>query len=273
MSIYIEDLVINNFFLTYAIGLLSYRVTLSNLSKKRAALAATVGTVLALIYPLLENEWISVGLLVLTFVAVTLTMFVGKQRYLLSSAVFFMLSAAFGGIYLALAFCFGQGDARSPTVSLRFPPGLIVAVALLLYRVCCRFFVKTSRIRAGKLGYPVSLTLFDTELSLRGMLDTGNRLFDSQSGLPVVVIKASVLPDKIPPYAFDALFRPRGEQRRLRCMTYSTVAGGVNKMPLLSPSRFAVRIDGEERECDVVLGVSFLGFPSEYDLILHPSLF
>ena len=107
-------------------------------------------------------------------------------------------------------------------------------------------------------------------------MDTGNRLYDVKSGLPVVILSAKSIVKKLSDSQVQSLVLGRGEtlQKNARYLQISTV-GGSNKILLLKPDEFRLYFeDGSNIIYDVAVGLTFspLKDSEQYDAILHPSL-
>ena len=56
MDVYIEYVIIDNFVITFMIAALTYKLMLKHVAKLRSAIAAVVGTAIAIAYPFVYND-------------------------------------------------------------------------------------------------------------------------------------------------------------------------------------------------------------------------
>lgn len=269
MVIYVEYLLIDNFFLTYLICDLTYALTGRKKSKKRSIIASIIATIVAFSYPFVVTlTAVSYAIKGVLWLILGLILFIKKQNYFISSLVFLLVTALVGGVLtLVCTLITPSYDVMSGKVNFSFPIGVVVlvgyAVCFIVKRLHASFYRRKneeSNVCSVKVG------LYGKTFSLKGFTDTGNRLMDSNSGLPVVVVKASAIIQAFSPSTFAELI----EKGRSNCISYTTVTGGINKIMLIYPDFFKIGI--KEKDVDVAMGVSFSGFYGDYDVILHPSL-
>ncbi|MCL2796529.1 MAG: sigma-E processing peptidase SpoIIGA [Firmicutes bacterium] len=287
MTVYIESVILDNFFATLLISDVSIRalsISRSKLTKFRMLLAACVGTAVALIYPLLKiHAALLFAVKFALFAVLALILFCKKGRkagrVVSSSAVFLALTFAFGGVLFAIGFSvFGDaGKAlRLPVTNL--PVGLVAAGGWGAYLLSRKVARKLKRSR------DLSQLLFRYEISVAGktvtgtaFLDTGNRLYDAKTDLPVIVLGApaslSILGDE----GLSALLwdKEREVFPGARHIAFSGAGGKKSRLLILKPD--AVRFyEGQAEHIiqDAVLGLSLGSFSdaAEYDVLLHPAL-
>ncbi len=270
MIVYVEYLIIDNFFLTYFISDLTYVLTRRKKSRKRIIIASIVATIGAFIYPLCAfNCVLTYAVKILFWIGLSLILFAKKQKLIISALILFLNTMFIGGALTFISTLITPTlDVIGGRVNFLFPFGVIVicgyGVAFILKRVHTAIF--RHRIN-DSLIYNVKVGINGKTLELKGFMDTGNRLLDNKSGLPVVIVKASAVINAFSPATFARLIE---KGRSENCITYTTVTGGVNRIMLIYPEFFA--LEGNKDSIDVALGVSFSGFYGDYDVILHPSL-
>ena len=278
MDVYIEYVIIDNFVITFMISALTYKLMLKRVAKLRSAIAAIVGTAIAIAYPFVYNDVLVIVIKLGLWIALSLILFAGKPRLLLCSLTFLAITFLFGGAMFGINYL-ASGDAYSAmrVNTFDFPISVVIVGTFL-----CYCFVKKIAISIHKRHdicgsiYKFSVGLFGKTLELSGLMDTGNRLYDERAGLPVVVIGIKSLLGVLDNEQIVALSAGRIEavQRGARYFEVSTAAK-KGKILLLKPDFFKLYSDkGEHILYDVTVGVSFaqLGESTEYDAILHPAI-
>ncbi len=269
MVVYIEYLIANNFFITYLICDLTYILTLRKRSRKRIIIASLLSTVTAFAYLfLVDYMWLHYMIKAVLWVVLSLILFVKKQNLLISSFVFLLLTMLVGGALTFLSTLVSPAEVIEGRLSFDFPIGVIVLASYVTVFIVKRVHLALFRRNVSQdLICNVKMGINGKTLEFRGFVDTGNRLMDSKSGLPVVVVRVSAVINVFSPAMFANLIE---KGRSGNCITYKSVTGGVNKIMLIYPE--FCKIEGKKENVDVALGVSFSGFYGDYDLILPSSI-
>ena len=192
VRVYLEVVILDNFFIDLLLlsalsALLPPRASLG-----RRCLAAGLGTLYAVLTPLRQFRFLAhpaikmgVGLL-LVFAAFG---FGDWRTYGKRALAFFGLGALLGGLVIAGGFLFG-----SPTAAGRgyivtgIPLWLLIPVSLLSVKGCETLVrrIKDAISREDAV-LTVRIRIGDTEISLPGMVDSGNLLTMPGTGVPVIV--------------------------------------------------------------------------------------
>jgi stage II sporulation protein GA (sporulation sigma-E factor processing peptidase) len=280
MSVYIESVILDNFFVTLLISLLSYRALSIRRSRRRHFFAALTGTAVAVAYPLLDLHAAFLVLIKLALAAVlVLILFYKKAKMFPAACVFLGLTFAFGGALFAIGYAF-YGDVHAAlTLPVTFlPTGLIIAAALVLYLIYKKIVRKLKRVRDAKT-YLVRAEIDALGKTVSGVafLDTGNRLYDPKTDLPVVVLGAEPSLQILGDSGLCAMLRGQiGEiSPSARYMEIGGVAGS-GRLLLLKPDALRFYIGQVKHTIvDVELGLSLkkLSDAAGYDMLLHPALF
>ncbi len=279
MSVYIEYVILDNFVITYMLAALTYRILLKRVAKLRTLIASVVGTGVAVAYPFVKGDVWVILLKLGLYVVLCLILFLKKQKFFLCSLTFLGLTFLFGGLMFGIGFAVCKDAATAMRVSpLDFPVSIVIIGAFLCYIAARKIAVRFHRVKdLGGVIYDFSLSLLGNTMKFRGLLDTGNRLYDKSSGLPVVILSAKSLMGLISDEQFRIMFSGKGEslQRGAHYMEIGTVAGGKNRILLLKPESFVLYSKTEGNILyDVMVGVSFSPIRDAvgYDAILHPAL-
>ena len=278
MSVYIEPIAVQNLLLTYAIAATTYRILRLRKSWWRLLLAAMTGSAASVFYPLFRwPMYISVLLIAAVGALLSCILFAGKYTYWRGAAVFFSVTFAFGGCVYAVGWIrFGRApNASQATFPAVFSVTCLSALAFYYAWKGLSVAVLRHRDTAPRV-YRYRLYLAGRELDGNGFMDTGNRLYDPRSGLPVILLTVKTILPLLSEAETTALLTGHADRvfagaHRLRCGGL----GGRADIWVIEPEKFAVCFETDKNIlCDVAIGLSFtdLGGKEGYDAILHPAL-
>lgn len=258
-----------------SMNLLSLMITASLLHRKvsrlRSCLAALLGGIYAAAALLFEIEGalgftldlLAGGLMcAVAFAGSSLSLF----RFLQSALVEVLTSMILGGIMTALYSLLNrldlplevlEGDGLSVWLFLL----LSLAAGLLTLRGG-RFFGFAGRTKS----VTVEVRLFEKELTLRAMVDSGNLLRDPVSGRGVIVVEREILNSVLPPTLAHALKQPSPEAwlcdrryvRYIRLIPTRTAAGDT-LLPSILPTALTVWNGRERFSADYLIAPAPLG--------------
>jgi len=186
----------------------------------------------------------------------------GRGR-LRSCLTFFTLSAASGGGVFGLYYLLGDGGdfvLTNGVAWLNLSPRAFLLFFALAYPLAARVLRDAPAAAAADAALlPVTLTLAGETLSCTALLDTGCRLTEPLTGLPVLVAERRLL-QKLPPAT--------------AAVPYASI-GGEGTLPALRGTLLQIHCGGEERRCHdfyVALTESPLSPDGSFSLILPHSL-
>lgn len=276
MTIYIEPYAVQNVLIGYLVGATSYRLLRVKKEWWRLLLSAFSGGAAALVYPLLSLPVaadvackIALGLLL------GVVLYAGKCPYLKGMAAMCATALLYGGAVFAVGFLRFSDVSRA----LRTPLGvrwcLFVLAAIVLYHLICAAVTAWHRKSdTSALLYEYRCVSAGRTFCGKGFLDTGNRLYDRKTGLPVVVLSArAVLPCLSDGEAALVLSGHADKvfagARKMRC---GGIGGGAS-LWIFAPESFEVYLDADKNiVLDVMVGLSFAALGKDYDAILHPAM-
>ncbi len=265
MTVYIEYAFLENFLLDGALLWLSLIATRTSVKPILLLVAAGLGGVFAVVFPLLSlSVWL--GSILKFAVGFFLCMVAfGKicnkkqwGRYALTVAFFFTFTFSFGGALLSAVHSFSLSRLPNVAVWVGF---IFLSVAALL------FIAKMYKRRAVERQiYPCIVLLGEKKAQVRGFWDSGN--LAKKNGLPVCFLSADILYNLC---GQDIIFggRERGQSRDE--MTISTMSG-ERKVPLYK-GKLQVITDGKNSvEQEVYFALSTNMISREYKLILQADV-
>lgn len=272
MTVYIDVLVILNLFINYFLIRSSALVMRRGISAKRCLLAAAVGAVGSLVILLPELPFIVIALEKIAIGAVITFAAFGRQKpvdFAVCALFFLLISFVYAGLMTALwTFCapygmvFGNGVAyfNIPLAAIfAFTAAGYFAVRLV------RFFADR-RLKCAKI-CNVKITANGTEITLRGLCDTGNGLCDIFSGKPVIVCRYDKIAAITPESAGDFLNGILDESGELRLIPCRTVTSET-MLPIFKIEE--ITVDG--KPADALIGVTKNNLGSDIDCIFDPKI-
>ncbi len=278
MTVYIEYVVIDNFTLTFVLAALSQKITLLRVKKMRCFVASLLATAVVVWYPFIQ------GVLVLNVIRLTLwlvlsvILYAKTHRFVRGSMIFLAVTLLFGGAMLGINFMIcGSIEGALIMNYLSVPLSVILVGALLSILLVKKLILAVRKIcDARRCICDCTLRIMGKTLSLKGLIDTGNRLYDSKSGLPVIIVGLKSLLPALSDVQLAVLLSGNGEKLQ-RGASYKRIEtlGGEKKILLLKPEEFLLYFEGQGNILfDVMVGVSTKPIYDtiEYDAILHPAL-
>lgn len=272
MEVYIEYVIIDNLIIDYLLLKVSLKLSRTKTSVFRLLSASALGTVVAVIMPLLKLDFAFLAIIKVTL-AVLMIVISGKFNdfnQALKTFCFFIAFTALGGGAIIAAFNFAKIDYEAYfTVNYQsfMPVGISVLIIYALTKIThkltndllksrdIRPFVRKCEIICGKKKYKIN-----------GYIDSGNRLFDYRSGLPVIILSKR---------AGDVLISKNMLKKYGESFNFSTVSGH-GEMQLYVVDKLAVYGSVTKKIYNnVLIGRGFSNFENDgdYDLLLSPSLF
>lgn len=244
--IYIDVLFLLNFVVDYILLLAAARITGEFFSRLRLAAGAAVGAAYAAVLFLPGFAW---GTNILCKIGVSVLMVLAafgvRRRLLRILLVFYGVSAALGGLILALQFLEAGGlTIERGVLYTGFDVRLLLVTAILCYVGLRLAFERAAR-HGGKHGNlcTAQIEICRKNLKLTVLLDTGNTLTDPADNRPVMVaegrVMAPLLPAQVDPAdPVGSLERMVSEKERNRFRLLPYRAVGIEYGMLL-----AVRTD------------------------------
>lgn len=211
MEIYIDVLILENLVINYLILLVASKFLRIKAKDLRLLVSACIGTVYVLVMLVLPGAnfyFTFVGklclsaLMVLTAFPVRTWKTFGKTMLCFYVSTFLFAGAAFAYVYMSGSGGFVQNGVyyifqKNNTNLLVFSGVLAFVVIRIFYRMLFRKGSAQNDLVAFKI-------LMDgKELELKGLVDTGNGLYDPLSHLPVIVCELQAVRDLVPSVVAD----------------------------------------------------------------------
>lgn len=196
--IYLDTLFLLNSCMDYLLLLCSARLAGEQLHRFRMAAGGVLGGLYAAAAVLPGMEFLLHPVYKIGSAVLMVLVGLGASRRLLrQSVIFFALSCAFGGGVLAIGLLGGKGLSLGGGLVYS---GMDVKIVLLSAAACYVLFaLALSRVGRHTAGngdlVPIQIKVFDKEIHLTALVDTGNTLSDPLSGKQVVVADTHRLVD------------------------------------------------------------------------------
>lgn len=251
-TIYIDRLFILNFICDYLILLGSARVCGVLLRRVRYAVAALFGAVYAVASVLPGFAFLTLlPIKLASGVLMALIAFAKEPKFWRCAAVFFAVSAVFGGTLWALSV---QGGGMGNAVYLPVSMPVLVLSFGIIYAALSLVFRRTAK-STGKAVHTVVIGFLGHSVTLRALYDSGNCLYDPMTGSQVLIAGAKQLApllgegsENLSPTELITLYAGK-----MRLIPYSAVGTQSGLLPAFRPD--SLTVDGKKRE-DILVGVS-----------------
>ena len=193
MQVYIEYVIIDNLIIDYILLSLSLKASNVKANVFRLILSSIVGTIIAVIIPLINIKESHLFLIkiVLGFLLVYVAgKYYTKTKYFLTFAFFMLFTFLFGGMIIAI-FYFADIDYTvyfSVHYNSFMPIGITILLVYIMSEILKKLIYKVMKIRIiTPYIRTCILVLGSKRLKTTGFYDSGNRLFDKRTGLPIIV--------------------------------------------------------------------------------------
>lgn len=268
----------------------------------RVALAAAIGAAYTLLMLLPKLSFLfSFGVKLLLSAAMLLSAFGfgTKPAFLRNLAAFYLINFALAGGIFALHYLLmpagevfnGIWVTRSRGLFFQFRVGfsfLIAALALSLVYFLRVFQSSKQREAVARLIADVTIQVEGVRLTCKGLVDTGNQLYDPLTKTPVMIVEAKLWQDALPAEWINKIRTSDAEQivaaigsydfiwqDRLRVVPYRGVNRGTQFMLAIKPDLVSVLYQDKKLESRKVL-IGFdggtLSSDGTYQAIIHPML-
>ncbi len=267
--IYADVLVIVNIYLTYffiKILCLLFHITIK---AKRTAFGSVAGGITSLLILLPINDYIITVLKFLAVIIIVIICGFSKDKYdiIKYSLVYILINVVFSGL------CFGFWKITKGRMiyvknfTVYFDISLIglIIITILVYFIItiADYFLMNRRNLSGV--YTVSFSLFGKEYYLKGIVDTGNSLYDYFSGRSVIICRSGELFGK-----YNELLKSE-KNTGFRPIPYSTISG-ESLIPIKSVNGIKITDQsGNKKEVRACIGISD-NDEKEPQAIFNPSI-
>ncbi|MCL2862212.1 MAG: sigma-E processing peptidase SpoIIGA [Firmicutes bacterium] len=278
MEVFVEVVIIDNLFLTFLCGLLSYRFLSLKPNYKRLIFASVFGTVVAVFYPFMGGILLTNLVRVALALTLSFILFYKKCNYFKGIATFLIVTFFFGGVLFFISMIVHGDVVSALTITpTNVPIGLIIAGGLIAYYLLKRLITNRKRLQVIESQLiKIELEIFGKVIEGEGFLDTGNTLHDSVSSLPVVILTSKTITKALDDEKLMLFTLGKGEKiDGAHYEEYSTLGNKKNKILILKPQKMKFFFGQTEHKIvDVALGLpqKISSNFTKFDFILPPQI-
>lgn len=298
MDLYLDLIWLLNFAIDYLLLWLTAFIGRKGYKKWRLGLASALGAsyILLLFLPPLDEYYTFITKCLLSFVIVYIAFGFGSvQQFFRSYLTFCFVSFVTGGGLLAIHYMLNsqyqviQGIVATQTSGFGDPVSwLFVLIGFpLLFWFSQRQWQQNERLKLSSQGLAdVELFFEGSKVLVKGLIDTGNKLYHPLNMKPVIIVEARSLKPVIPPHFLERLSRMDewGKKEwdvedkwlaRLSFIPYRSVGQTGDILPTLAPDEVVIRYgDGVVRTDRVMVGLSPVPLSADglFQAVIHPDL-
>ncbi len=193
MVVYIEYVIIDNLIIDYLLLSLSLRASNCKTNKFRLIMSSIIGTIVAVIIPLLNlnNVYsIIIKLVLALLMCYVAGSYLSIKKYFITFLSFLGFTFLSGGVIIAIFYLssvdYEKGFSLNYDAS--FPIGFTILIMYGLYFVLKNQITKLLKTKSiNPFIRKCILVVKGKRFSVLGFIDSGNRLFDTKTGLPIIV--------------------------------------------------------------------------------------
>ena len=273
MTVYIEYVFASNFVFDFALLFALTKISKVSVSKKRLVFATLTGTVVAIVLPLV-NFGVVLSMVAKLCLSVCIIFALGgyktKKQFFSMLILFWSLTFGMGGVLVGIYFLTDTNFALQQDLSVVSDSPLPLFVAgLIIFFFLTKTVVDYVNGKKAKVGFEYDVTVFvgDDRFVAKGFLDSGNSLFDNQTGLPVVIVTSKKMKeffaDKLSDFVDKTCLL-----KQVHYINFGTLSGDAQKMLVFMADR--VEVDGREKQ--VMIGIATKKVSFAYDLLLNVNM-
>ncbi len=193
MQVYIEYVIIDNLIIDYLILSLSLRISNCKTNKIKLILSSIIGTIVAVVMPFFNINYLYlflVKILLALLMCYVAGSYLSIKKYLITVGSFLGVTFLFGGLIFAIFYLADVDFEKGFNFNYdsAFPIGFTILIIYIVYVFLKRLIVKLLKIKGiSPFVRKCILVVQGKRISVVGFIDSGNRLFDAKTGLPVIV--------------------------------------------------------------------------------------
>jgi len=282
MSVYIEYVVLDNLIINFLI-LLCVKNSLKLKTKFwQMGLSSLIGTIVACVLPLFNLAGV-ISFAIKLALGVVMVLILSKFYRFRDFAIAFLLFIGYtfllGGACLATLLVFGTSleALASGGYDTSVPLGIILAICTLYVYIIvyvARFLSRRKNI--SKFISQISIFIQGKVIKLNAFIDTGNKLIDQKTGLPVIIVSLNCLEHYFSSAELESLMlNQKGAFKNIHTTPFSTVAGDKRNMVVFEAEKLCIFWGAKEYTTNrFVVGVTYTKFKDciNYDCLLSPYL-
>lgn len=274
MTIYVEYVIVDNMVINSLLLVLTKNLLHLKTSKFKLLSSATLGTIVALLSPLLPNI---VNLLLkiplATLMLIVAFKFSTFKKLLIAFLTFLCSTFLFGGAVIGIMELFGIKFSLGGSIEYQYdiPVGFVVLVAVLMF-VCIKNVAKyvLNKNTHSKLLFEAQIECNGNTIKIPAFLDSGNKIL--VDGKPVCIINYKTFNSLYPNIKLtDILLKNKLEIKNAKYIEIQSIGSQTQK--LLSFEADSIQINSKKTE-NIRLALSLVDFSkkTESDIIISNEI-
>jgi len=284
MEIYIEYVLIDNLVINALILLCVKNSLKLKSSWLRIFLSSLTGTIVAILLPLFNiDSWllIIIKLALGVVMVLILSKYFRFKEFLFSFLLFLLFTILLVGACIVTLLSFGTSleMLTMGAYDIFVPLGVI----LLIVAVYVYIIVGTAKYLYRKKDLDpfikeVEIIINGKSYNFKGFLDSGNKLCDRKTGLPVIIVSMKSLEKYFSKEDLENLVLEKESSnnfKNVHLIGYNTVSGEAKKMIVFDADKMVIKSKSQEYTTNrFVVGVTYKVFKDavNYDLLLSANL-
>lgn len=278
MKVYLEVAIIDNLTINCLILSLTGKLFKTEKNKALIFLSSLVGTIFALIFPLIKASN-ALLLLLKILLGICMVAIALKPKSVKDLIFKFLMFLAFTfllcGLILAVYECFGidVNNIVLMSSSSVFPVSIFVFFVFVFFKLSKKIittFFSFSKILKNKL--QVRIYEKNKAFNLSAIFDSGNLLVDEKTRLPVCVISGNAFKKIYSSISLtDLILKKETGLNDAHYIHFSTVSSGKSSMLVFKPQKLEILLGGKWQQREIAIGISISQFSAKtaFDLLLN----
>lgn len=281
MEVYIEYVIFDNFVMNYLILFFTKFTVKSKIRKLNMIVSTLFGVVSAVLMPLITINFlllIPIKLCVGVIMVLILKKYENFRQFAIHFLLFITYTFVFGGFCYAIINLFNMSTTASGIMICGFemPMGLImILMAFYVYFLSKIIAYTRHHNENSSLYFDVTIKNDNKNYYLRGFVDSGNKLYDTESNKPIVVISFKTFCRLFSKAPIENYFLNKPEKLGLTDAHYINVDNvvGGGKMLVFKVDEIKIQHDKLiKKNNDYLVGISNKNFSSDFECLLHSEV-
>ena len=273
MVVYIEDCLIENFFVTLLLLITTRRLFKDDVSNLKLAIVSLFGSVISVLYPILQIQGILLVLFKISTGAIIVCMAFVKKNILPKCFTFMFLTGLYGGINI-FVYSMAYGTLQ---IEDNFPTVIILIMLFATYYFCISLIKLLERKKwVANFVYNIEIENDGIIIKDEAFLDSGNMLKDGKDGAPVYIINFNIFNRLYKNIQFEDLLIKNFKNLKNPHYVKSSYASGNGNILVFSVDKLKVHYYEKTIQINnVLLGISYYGFEKtfNFNMLLNAILF
>lgn len=278
MKVYIEYVLIDNLVIDFLILYLTGKILKHKFKWVRILISCVLGassTIALSLINILSELLLAFKLLIGLVLPLFAFKFKSFKQYLSTFFTFLSFTFLLGGACFALIGMFGSFNSNFSGYDASIPLGLMLIICAVLVKIVTSLTTLIYQKRdCNKFLAKTTLTILGNAISFDGFIDSGNRLYDDKTGLPVIIVATSAFQGQNNNLLKEILKNPKKMARNAHFISVGTLNGETKPMLVFEPDKAEFYYQNKTIQSKIMVGLTYRGFKDviNYDALLHPSL-